>query len=499
LVALNTLSFLFTTALVFVYTRQYSTAPVTPWLAAVAFSLGAFAIEYALGVWPHGLSVALVFSAVFLAGRSIENGAVRAAAAAGFLLGLSAGVRYQNAVVLAAVGAGIFLLGRRRMVPAIMFAVCAAVPLTASSAINHARLGSWNPISKGPGYLTVPAVDQPGASLTDPFVLFWAQVVDYSVRPPLADPTAQAWLSYEPVSGAHLILRLVQKKSLLQSAPWIVISLFMWAAAWKLGRSGNDACRRQLRLMCVAVGAILAVFSFAGLTRHDGLTFNQRYLLEIVPCAAVAFAWALDSRGLRFDQLVPGAILGAAVVLLLLVATPLEPGADTVLWSLRHVALSRVPLIIAVLLAVSWLAARSRLAAWLPLGSMVGLALAWGLTLHLADDVVGSHLLRRHNRDRGHLFSRLLPDRSALVVYWANRDAAVPLLFDRDIVILDAGADDGADAPVLVRELLAQGRRVFLLPNGFPRYVVDRIRRGFVSEAIGGDEIEILELRAGGP
>jgi hypothetical protein len=229
------------------------------------------------------------------------------------------------------------------------------------------------------------------------------------------------------------------------------------------------------------------------------LTFNQRYLLEIVPCAAVALAWALDSHRVRADGIVRGEILGAALVLLVLMATPLAPGEDTRLWSLRHVVLSKAPLIIAVLVALAWLAARTHVAVWLPVGSLLGVAFGWALTLHLADDVVGAHLLRRHNRDRGQVLSRVLPDRSALVVYWANRDAAVPLLFDRDIVILDAGADDGIDAPVLVRELLAQGRRVFLLPDGFPRYVVDRIRAGLGSESIAIEELKMFELRRSGP
>ena len=499
LVALNTLAYLFTTALVFVYARRHAAAPSTAWLAAIAFALGGFAIEYALGVWPHALSVALVFAAVFLAGRSIETDAVRPAAAAGFLLASAAGVRYQNAVLLAAVGAGIFLLSRRRWRLALAFVLCAAAPLAISSAINHARFGSWNPISKGPGYLRVAVSGQPGGTAMDTLVLFWSQVVDYSARPQLADPTTRAWLTYDPVSGAHVMLGWIQKKSLLQSAPWMVVSLMTFATAWRLGATADRARQRQLRLMGIVVGSMLAVFSFAGVGRHDGLSFNQRYLLEIVPFAAVAFAWSLDNELLRLDHLLPGVVLGAAGVLLILMLTPVDAVVQTTLWSARHLAISKVPLFITAFLAIAWLGSRFWLRRWLPLGLAVGVALGWGLTLHLADDVVGENLLRRHNRARGEIFSRVLPERSALVAYWANRDAAVPLLFDRDIVILDAGADGGADAPGLIRDLLSQGRRVFLLPIGLSPQVIDHIRSGLSSSRVAAEELELFELRAGAP
>ena len=58
LVALNTLSYLATILLVFQYADCHSTNPSTAWLAAGAFALGGYAIEYTLGVWPHALSFA---------------------------------------------------------------------------------------------------------------------------------------------------------------------------------------------------------------------------------------------------------------------------------------------------------------------------------------------------------------------------------------------------------------------------------------------------------
>ena len=122
LVALNTLAYLATIVMVFLYTRRYATEASTPWMAAAAFALGGFVIEYAQGVWPHALSIALCTGGILAAGRvstpgswdSSENGRPSLAAAAGFLLGLATGVRYQNAVILAVVAGGIALWSAQR-------------------------------------------------------------------------------------------------------------------------------------------------------------------------------------------------------------------------------------------------------------------------------------------------------------------------------------------------------------------------------------------------
>jgi hypothetical protein len=78
------------------------------------------------------------------------------------------------------------------------------------------------------------------------------------------------------------------------------------------------------------------------------------------------------------------------------------------------------------------------------------------------------------NQTRQQVYERL-PDNSALVVFWANSHGVGPLLLHRDIVVVDAHADDGQAAPVLIRELLARKRRVFLFNYGFPADMLDRV------------------------
>src|SRR4029453_6887694 len=106
--------------------------------------------------------------------------------------------------------------------------------------------------------------------------MFWAQVMDYSWRPELADVNTKPWLHYDPTTGAHLIFGAFAKKAVLQSAPWAVLAFLVFAAAWISTARMPDGRRRQLRLISIVAAAIVGTFALSGLDRHDGLSFNAR-------------------------------------------------------------------------------------------------------------------------------------------------------------------------------------------------------------------------------
>jgi hypothetical protein len=479
LVALNTLAYLATIAIVFVYTRRYAIEPATPWLAAAAFALGGYVIEYAQGVWPHALSVALSTGGLAAAGRAIESGDPRESnrgdrwhlpAAAGFLLGMATGVRYQNAVLLTVAGGGLALWSAHRVKALTSFILAAAAPLAASVAINQVRLRSFNPISKGPGYLRVPLVEDPSGSLFDPLVMFWARVVDFSVRPPLVGPSF-SWVTYEPITGAHLMVGETLQKALLQSAPWVILAFILFAAVWTRRFRLPEPVRRQLRLLSLVTLALMTTFAFSGVRRHEGLAFNQRYLLELLPLAAIGFAWALDEFKISVRLMFVGGLWGVLLALILL-RVPTGGGPGDSLWLAQQLALLKLPILLSAALGVLWVLGRSRARLRPALYTAAGVCLAWGLTVHLASDVAASHRLRTRKLVETEALAGVLTNGSALVAYAGSKDAAVPLLFDRDLVILDARADEGKDAPLLIRELLARNRRVFVLEHEFPGHVL---------------------------
>jgi hypothetical protein len=240
----------------------------------------------------------------------------------------------------------------------------------------------------------------------------------------------------------------------------------------------------MLSLMAVA---LVATFAFSGVHRHEGVSFNQRYLLELLPLAAVGFAWALDGFATRGRLLCAGGLWGGLAALLFLVILPLGP--------IRLFALLRFPLLITAALGVLWFLARLREGPRPMLTVAVGVCLGWGLALHLGDDVAASRRVRARHLDETRTLRGVLPDHSALVAYWGSKDAAGPLLLDRDIVILDAHADEGKDAPMLIRELLARNRRVFVIQAGFPGDVLSRVLAGWKVVPIARPGAAVLELR----
>jgi hypothetical protein len=486
LVALNTFAYVATVVLLFVYARRFATEQTTPYAAAGAFALGGFVIEYAQGLWPHAVSIALCTGGIVAVGRVIDGGRVPLAALAGMLLGVAAGIRYQNAIIVCVAATALWLWSTQRWRAIAAYGAAAAVPLSASALINHARLGSWNPISKGPGYLNVPVPGEGGGSLFDPLLMFWARVVDFSARPPLVGP-AYTWVRYDETTGAHLIFGDTVQKALLQSAPWAVLALMLLALAWLPRIEMPERRRRQLQMLSLIAGAVIATFALSGRWRHEGAAYNQRYFLELVPIAAVAFAWALDGLQLRARPLAVGALWGLLPAVLFLQA--LTPG------PVRSLALLKFPLVIAGALAVTWIAARSRESARPALAGLAGVALGWGFMLHVGDDVAASRGVKRDRLAQTEALRRALPDRSGLVTYWGSRDAAGSLLLERNIIILDAHADEGRDAPALIGELLDQGRRVFVIQNGMPAEVLSRVYEGW-EIGLSPERRGIVELRA---
>jgi hypothetical protein len=495
LVGLNTLAYLATIAMVFTYTRRYAVQRSTSWLAALTFAFCGFSIEYAIGLWPQSLSVALCLAAIVLAGDVIESNIPASAAMAGLLLGLATGVRYQNAAVLVTVGGAIFLWARRRVVISLLYWSLAVVPIAISAIINHERLKSWNPVSKGPGYLNLPVAQDAKSSWLDPLTMFWARVCDYSFRPHLMSHTFEGWVTYDPVTGAHLVFGFAVKKALLQSSPWAVIGLLAMALACVAPRTGVNAKQRQMRLLSLVTFVLLATFAFSGIWRDDGLSFNQRYLLEIVPLIAIAFAWTLDSFALQPLAICSGAGIGVLVVLGILTTTPLVGQAGTLIWTLRLYALLKVPLFLAAILAWSWFFASFRPRRRSLLALSTGVCLGWAVTLHLAYDVPLAQGRRRYHLERTQALSMALPDNSALIAYWGMKEPAGPLLMDRDLVVLDPRTDDGVDAGTLIRELLKQKRRVFVLDESLPQSIRERVIGDFRTVAVDNARVNVLELR----
>jgi hypothetical protein len=491
LVSLNTVSFLVTILLVFSYTRAYADESATPWVAAGRLRVWRLCAR----VCARHLAACVQHGPVHSgdpAGRPIDRDRPRPAGAGCRTASRRrAGVRYQNAAIAGATFAGVVLLAPGRWRLAAAFAAGASLPLALSSWINHVRLDSWNPISKGLD-ISSRGWQPPRSHHVDAVTMLWAQLIDYSVRPTLSGPNVQ-WLSYGSVTGAPLIVGVTVKKAFLQSAPWAVLALVMLVACWRTGSASSNRRATQLRLFSLVTAALLTVFSFAGTSRHDGLAFNQRYLLELLPLAAVAFAWALDGRLHGGRGLGEGILVGAGIVLAIVLKIPSDEPA--LLAIVRHLVILKLPMVLAAAVLVAWcLEGRHRVGRWLL--PLVGVCIGWGFSLHLAEDLSVSQVLRAVNLSSTEEIGAVVPTNSALVTHWGASYPAAALLLTRDIVVVDAHADGGQSTSVLIKELLAKGRRVFVLEGGFPEGMVQKISEGLKATPVPSPTAQFLELRS---
>lgn len=511
LVLLNLLAFLVSAALAFSWAARHATQRATPWIALVLFVLGTYCIEYAQGVWPHMLSMGLCMGSAYLSSRlrAGVRGPLALAMAAGILAGLATGVRYQNLVFAGGVGLCVLLWSHRRLRTSAAFALGLALPLLLSALFNYYRLGWFNPVKKHaiylkpPDYLTtlgavahsneVSLLVRVGRTSWEALLTFWSKVVDFSAHPEHWGVEASTWMRRIPDTGAFIYLGAL-KKSWLQSAPWLLLPLVALGLCWRRRAEGERLPRAaavtELRAMTAIILPVLGLFILAGPARHDGMCFNQRYFIEMLPLMAVAAAWMLDGIALPRWPLVIGAAVTAAVVLALL---RLDPGDH-----LRQLVLLKLPLVLATLLLAGWLFAvyRPQSPAKVILPLMLGASLAWALGVHLGDDLPVSREIRQFNAGRLAAVEDALPahEPTAIFAYWTSKDALGPLQLRRDIVIVDPSPDQGASAARLTHDLLAARRRVFALLSGMPRPIIEKIAAGNAVRWVRR-EPPIIELR----
>jgi 4-amino-4-deoxy-L-arabinose transferase-like glycosyltransferase len=462
LVFLNVLACIATAALVFGAAAHLTGQARAGWYAAALWLLGASTFEYAQGLWPHMLAVALTTGGLVLAALAAGHGRPGQAAAAGFLLALAAGMRYQNAVLLACGLLVLLVWGKTRL--RIAFAFClGALPLVVLSAfINHARIASWHPFSKGGTYLKFLKMGTGGGQAASPqhglLLGLWTKVVDYSAQPELPGQV-RSYLNKLP-AGDMVTNWGVLKKSWLQASPWVLAGLLVLLLAWSRRDRFGASAQRHLRIIAIPVVAVLAVFGLAG-ARHDGLSFNQRYLLELAPLVAMALAVALARLPMRWPWLLAGGGLGTGAAAFALLAFAPET---------RFRLQSLLPLVLAGAAAGLWLASLRRPRFGGPTGLAVAACLAWSLAIHLSTDLRASRLARHFNTGRLAIAEEAMtPARpTAIVGALGPVDAFCPLLLDHDVVVVTGNSVPAEELPPLLDALLLR-RRVLLWLETFPR------------------------------
>jgi len=480
LILLNVISLLGVVWVAFEVTRMMGTRTATPWIAAALVLLGGYNIEYAQGVWPHMLSAFLCIASFRLALRPLLDDSPGFALASGLMIGIAAGVREQDIIVGAGLAFCILVWSRRRIRAFAAFSLGIGAVILVLSILNFERLGQFYPIPKAVTFVNqLSGKSHP--SLFEPLQALWARIVDYSSFGPIRDPLRAALYGRDPGSNAVLLNGIV-KKAWLQSSPWLVLSLLAIAVGIK-HRAPNNSRPTQFRWLAALILPMLIVIALPGFSRTDGLCFNQRYFLDIFPFAAIACALLLDEIGLNTQSIIAGFFFGLiSVTLTLNVSVPL-----------KYLLQLYFPLAIAFALLLAWLI-RSRLRSTIVLSALLGISVGYSFFIHLETDLVGSRTRRHINEARLNDLESAVPGRSALFVYWGNKDAAGPLQIDKDVVIVDAWADGGTDAPLLAGELLKAKRRVFVFTKDFPDSILQHLHEAGSTRTASESSTHLVEI-----
>ena len=464
LVLLNTISYLLIAFIVFVMAKQYATERQTPWLAAVLVLFGGYAIEYAQGLWPHMLSVFLVTSAIYVASRMWNGGRPQIAIICGLLMGIATGIREQNIILTGLLSITLLLFSGKKLISFFWFALGTSFSLAIIGTINFFRQGIFHPFPKAVAFSGQLTKSVSGSSTSSPLQMFWARVVDFSSYPPITDSIQSLFYRKDPVSGVVFVFGVV-KKALIQSSPWVALALVILILVWLNKNLYSKDVKTNLKALSLLILPFLAFMTLVGGVRTDGLCYNQRYFLEIIPLAAIALAFALDGLILPVLPMVAG-LMGSGILFALTLILLSRP--------LYGMAISRVPLLLAAVLVVVWIFQVKKVIR-LIFPFLVGLCIGWAMFVHIFDDLQASRTRRSRHAAQLAVLESTIPNHSALFANWGSKDAAGPLQLTRDVVILDIWADEGADAVRLTHELELQNRRIFVLTDYFPDLVLKGI------------------------
>lgn len=359
--------------------------------AGLIFVFATFGWQYSQAVWPHGLSMFIVVSCVYLGVLALDEKnrgrSIGLALASGVMAGFGAGIRLDNFFVLPAIIVPLFLARPSRLVSALAVCVGAIPGLAVLTYTNYLKFGVMSPFSYGTGlqgsaayaesYLPIffaggivvlaiwarmrwPAAlstTQKRAAITLSAVAglaciwfawpllarfadgFYQLVVDLRIR---NLNWTESGLSRGP--GGSMVYTGAVQKSLLQSCPYLVAAVIPLVY---LLRNREGALR--LSILFLAPVTYVSVFSY--FSWHGGLTLHIRYFVITLPFTSILMAWAWRDVARPLPHLGRYLMVGSPIAVLLIVVAIAMVGYGNVDATHEFVLLT-LPLILAAIVLV---------------------------------------------------------------------------------------------------------------------------------------------------
>jgi 4-amino-4-deoxy-L-arabinose transferase-like glycosyltransferase len=465
-------------------------------LGAGIFALATFTWCYSLAAWPHMIHLVLVMGAFLAVYRGLPRGRWDLGCLlGGILLGLDIGVRLDGVFVVPAL---VLLLFYRRPIPwrsLFLFGLGLLPGLIFLSLTNHAKFGTWQPLSYGPAAKS---------SATHYLGIAVLGIIPFLVRPWFVSrdwrtPLRRRWplllvgavvglaalLALPPTRGTVLgglrgfYLLVVDlkvpeggmerfgaalgesgglfyvggfKKALVQSLPWLPL-LLVSLRAWLRGEPQGRAFPAFILV------PLLYLMAFAPRVTEGGVCLNLRYFLPMLPFLAVLAVPGLAALGpvLRGRGAALAAVSGLATVLMFL------PSFGVLEQAAHERLVLQTPLVLAGALAVallaSWLPAAAQVRVLRFLGAGLTVAcLCWASLMAFGYDARLERAWRAHTLGIAGAFGPHLQEPTLLVADFV--DPYYGLVANGRVRLASPIHDNGQDLPALVAWHLDQGWKV---------------------------------------
>jgi 4-amino-4-deoxy-L-arabinose transferase-like glycosyltransferase len=456
-------------------------------LAVALWAIFSFMPEYAVGFWPHMVSIFSVLSAFYLFLRAIdEERPFLWAAASGLVLGAGLLFRVDGILLLSTIAFVTVLYAQK---PLVVFAggLVGLAPIFVVMAwINSIKFGTLNPISYGQSgggvdparYISLAVI----AGLAT--VAVWAirsrgGLPDIVKRAPKATALVFCLLVLAAIFYVPTLQRVAEKLVrgvyvLVIDARWINDSrpgiwtgadstLFLWGMTKKaLGQSLPwlgllaalffvPTAKHRRSIVIVLLFAVLWSLPFILSSWHGGLGSNMRYFLPTVPLLSALCAWIILEIIARLENPVRPLVIGAAITLASTQAWVMfrESGAAGV----QQVLSTYVLVAVVILACAGLLIERLRV--------LAGVAVGFGLAMSFANSVMDQSMAqarRAATHERAEAFAQMT---GPILVYSAPETA---VFADRqtDIISSIVPFDHEFADRDFVNSALSDGRRAFV-------------------------------------
>jgi hypothetical protein len=297
--------------------------------AGLIYGLATFAIDYAFGFWPHGVTTFLVtaaVAAVVTGWRGTPAAELRGALIAGLVLGFGVNIRVDALFAAAPICVWLLGVGRQPYLALGLLLIGLVPGLAIATAINMTKFGILSPLTYGMSggktslgfYAQLAQLVAAGAlialalglarvraalfhpvgltlAMISVFILLlavpglreillkiargvWVLVVDFQAHP----ASARGMDMME--DGTFLMFGVV-KKALLQSLPYAAAITILAPRLWR----GPDRAAVTFCVLFIGLG----ILPFAFGNWHGGASTNMRYFLNFVPVLAILTSVAL--------------------------------------------------------------------------------------------------------------------------------------------------------------------------------------------------------------